>query len=85
MIEPNKIDEVMLAAFVDDQLDATNREAIITAMDTDADLRDRVYELRKVKDLMKLSFGDVMPPETNPEDFVNPFFRACMVRMACTD
>ena len=84
MTEPNQIDEVMLNAFVDDQLDAANREVIIRAMDTDEDLRNRVYDLRKTKDLMKLSFGDVVPPQANPETFVNPFRRQCIVRMAAS-
>jgi len=84
MREPYKIDEVMLDAFVDDQLDAANREIIIKAMDSDENLRNRVYDLRKTKDLIKLSFGDVMPPKANPETFVNPFRRQCMVRMAAS-
>ena len=84
MKEPNEIDEVMLEAFVDDQLDAANREAVIKAMDTDENLRDRVYDLRKTKDLIKLGFGDVVPPEANPESFINPFRRQCMMRVAAS-
>ncbi len=84
MREPYKIDEVMLDAFVDDQLDAANRQIIIQAMDTDENLRNRVYALRKTKDLMKLSFDGVTPPKVNPEIFVNPFRRQCMVRMAAS-
>ncbi len=84
MREPYKIDEVMLDAFVDDQLDAANREVIIQAMDTDENLRNRVYALRKIKDLIKLSFGEVTPPKANQEAFVNPVRRQCMVRMAAS-
>lgn len=84
MRKHDEIDEVLLAAFVDDQLDTTNREAIIKAMDTDESLRDRVYDLRKTKDLMKLSFGDVTPPEAKPENFINPLHRQCMVRVAAS-
>lgn len=84
MKEADKIDGVMLSAFIDDQLDASSCEVIIKAMDTDEDLRDRVYDLRKMKDLMKLSFGDVTPPRADPENFVNPFRRQCMVRVAAS-
>lgn len=82
MKEPNKIDEVMLAAFVDNQLDAVNCEAIIKAMDEDGNLRDQVYNLRKAKDLIKLSFGDVTPPETDLKNFVSPFRSQCAARIA---
>lgn len=82
MRESNKIDGLMLDAFVDDQLDAINREAIIKAMDEDKDLRDQVYNLRKIKDLIKLSFGDANPPETSPGNFVHPLHSQCMTRIA---
>lgn len=82
--ESDTIGDVMLSAFVDDQLDGANREAIIKAMDTDEDLRDRVYNLRKIKDLIKLSFGDATPPRVAPETFVNPFRKQCMARIAAS-
>lgn len=82
MNNSNKIDEVMLAAFVDDQLDFENREAIIKAMDEDKDLRDQVYDLRKTKDLMKLSFGDEKPPETEPVEYTNTLHSQCVARIA---
>lgn len=82
MREPKKIDDVMLAAFVDGQLDAFNRETIIKAMDEDDDLRNQIYDLRRAKDLIKLSFGDVNPPETNLKNFVNPIQVQCVARIA---
>ena len=81
MREQNKIDEVMLAAFVDDQLDVVNREAVIKAMDKDKDLRDQVYDLRKTKDLMKLGFGDANSP-THPDNFKHALPNQCMARIA---
>lgn len=82
MKDSNKIDEVMLAAFVDDQLDIDNREAIIRAMDEDESLREKVYDLRKTKDLMKLSFGGENPPEASPKIYTNTFHSQCVARIA---
>ncbi|RKZ69123.1 MAG: hypothetical protein DRQ44_03445 [Gammaproteobacteria bacterium] len=78
----NKIDEVMLASFVDDQLDTANREAIIKAMDEDKDLRDQIYNLRKTKDLMKLSFGAENLPETSPKTYTTTLHSQCVARIA---
>lgn len=55
-------DEQMLGAFVDGQLDATNSALVLAAMDRDTRIRDQVYELRRAKDLIKLGFGDAVPP-----------------------
>lgn len=52
----------VLGAFVDGEIDAGNREAIIQAMETSPEVRERVYRLRRAKDLMKLGFGDARPP-----------------------
>jgi len=52
-----QIDNLMITAFVDDQLDAVNCEIIINAIEVDRDLRDRVNALRKTKELMKLAYG----------------------------
>jgi hypothetical protein len=76
--ESNNIDEAMTGAFVDGQLDAANCEAIIEAMEEDNDLRDRVYDLRKIKELVKLSFGDISPPKTSPGSFTNPLRSQCI-------
>ena len=82
MRDSDKIDEVMLTAFVDDQLDAANCETIIKAMDVDEDLRDQVYRLRKTKDLMKLGYGDASYPDSKPKNFVHPFRSQCLTRFA---
>lgn len=72
----DRIDELMLAAFVDGQLDATHSEAIIDAMDNDPDMRQRVYELRKIKDLVKLGYEDAIPDAPRKNSFKPfPFWR----------
>lgn len=63
MKSSNRIDENMLAAFVDGQLDVEKSELVIQAMDKDETVRESVYRLRRAKDLMKLGFADALPPE----------------------
>jgi len=84
MRDPIKIDDVMIAAFVDDQLDAASRETIINAMDNDEGLRNEVYDLRKAKDLIKLSYSGAKRPEASTESFVHPLRQQCMIRIAAT-
>ena len=62
MSESNYIDDMMLAAFVDGQLDPVNCECVLAAVETDSDTRERLYQLRRAKDLMKMSFAHVEPP-----------------------
>ncbi len=50
-------EDQLLGTFIDGELDAVNREAIINAMETDPLLRERVYRLRRARDLMQLGFG----------------------------
>ena len=56
MGDSDKIAEIMISAFVDNQLDSENHEDIIRAMQTDAILRDEVYQIRRLKNLMTLSY-----------------------------
>ncbi len=56
------IDEQMLGSFVDGQLDEANRGLVLEAMENDPAVRERVYRLRRAKDLMKLGFGDARAP-----------------------
>lgn len=59
----------MLGAFVDGHLDTVHCETVIKAMEEDPGIRERVYELRRAKDLMKLGFGQASAPsrlEHNP-------------------
>jgi intracellular sulfur oxidation DsrE/DsrF family protein len=74
MTNPYNIDELMLAAFVDGQLDTEHSQAIIEAMDNDLDIRDRVYNIRKAKDLIKLGFEDTNLADSGPLTVVTPPF-----------
>ena len=62
MQDTDDIDNLTLASFVDCQLDAAHKEWVIRAMENDPDVRERVYRLRRAKDLMKLGFGDARTP-----------------------
>ncbi len=57
----------LLYAFIDGQLDTATRESIVMAMDRDSDLRDRVYRVRRTKDLINIAFEDA---ESRHEDKV---------------
>lgn len=56
------IDEQTLGAFVDGQLDEVNGGLVLEAMENDPAVRERVYRLRRAKDMMKLGFGDARAP-----------------------
>ena len=55
------IDDHILAAFVDGELDAETCESIVNIMDHDFEVRDRIYNLRRTKDLMKLAYATATP------------------------
>lgn len=81
MKKPKKIEETMLTAFVDGQLDTEDSEAIIKAMDDDENLREQVYKLRRTKDLMKLSFANKSPHETGQQKYTHTLHRQCVTKM----
>ena len=59
MLTPDDIfDNQALGCFVDGLLDAAHTEKIIKAMEDNLEIRERVYQLRRAKDLMKLGYGD---------------------------
>jgi intracellular sulfur oxidation DsrE/DsrF family protein len=62
MKEFDFLDDHILSAFVDGQLDDATCNSVLIAMEMDPDVRDRVYQLRRAKDLMKLGFGQARPP-----------------------
>lgn len=66
MNDAKDFDEQMLGAFVDGELDAVNRDAVIQAMETDSGLRNKVYQLRRTRDLMQIGFGDGVQPSSRP-------------------
>jgi uncharacterized protein len=52
----------LLHAFVDDQLEAGDRARVLAAMEADALLRERVCELRRSKEWVRLAFDEVRAP-----------------------
>lgn len=82
MSNSDKFDEIIISAFVDGQVDNENREAIFKAMDEDEELRDRVYQIRRAKDLVQLAYSDSKPTEFSDKQFTNPLRRQCMMRIA---
>lgn len=58
----DKIDSLILGSFVDGELDSEHYATVIKAMHKNAEIRERVYELRRAKDLMKLGFGTASAP-----------------------
>jgi intracellular sulfur oxidation DsrE/DsrF family protein len=62
MLDINTEDEKILAAFVDGELDAAHAAEVLAAMEKDDAIRNRVYRLRRAKDLMRLGFGNALPP-----------------------
>lgn len=55
-----KINEILLVAFVDGELDAVDHQAIVKAMHNDENLRNQVCNLQKIKGLMKQGFSEVI-------------------------
>ncbi len=76
----DKIDNQMLGAFVDGHLDPAHCDAVIKAMADDPEVRERVYELRRAKDLMKLGFGDASAP--SGKDYKTSFWGKCTPAIA---
>jgi intracellular sulfur oxidation DsrE/DsrF family protein len=67
MQQSDHIDDILLGAFIDGQLDAANAEVVIAALQEDPDTRERLYRLRRAKDLMKVGFDHVeAPPQATP-------------------
>lgn len=62
MRNAENFDEQTLGAFVDGQLDEATCGLVLDAMENDPAVRERVYRLRRAKDLMKLGFGDARAP-----------------------
>jgi uncharacterized protein len=62
MSRNDNIDDTLLQAFVDGELDAVGCESVVRAMDRSPQVRDYVYRLRRSKDLMKLGFKDAHAP-----------------------
>lgn len=61
MIDRNYISDELLNAFVDDQLDAKDKERIFAQIAKDPALNKRVCELRSCRELVQLAFQNVPP------------------------
>lgn len=56
-----------LNAFIDDQLDATEKAEILDAVRHDAELSQRVCKLQKLKNLLQLSYESIEIPDRHKE------------------
>jgi len=56
------IDDLMINAFVDGQLDTDNAETVLAAMEDDPQIRENVYLARRAKDLVKVGFERAAAP-----------------------
>ncbi len=56
------MDDQLLSSFVDGELDAAGSQTVIQAMHQDPDVKERVYRLRRAKDLMMLGFSHEQLP-----------------------
>lgn len=68
------IDDQMLGAFVDGELDTAGRGQVLDAMENDQIIRERVYKLRRAKDLMKLGFDNMRAPGETPSKTNHPAY-----------
>lgn len=66
------IDGALLSAFVDGALDGATRAMVIKAMEEDPEVRARVQELRRAKDLMHVGFLDARAPRRDPHKLSAP-------------
>lgn len=60
-----EMDESMLNAFVDGQLDPALQRSVLQAMESDATVREQVCRLRQAKDWMQTGFADAKPAITH--------------------
>lgn len=65
MQSPNELEQLMLHAFVDGQLDPEQERSVLATMESDPAVRDQVHRLRTAKDWMRTAFADAQPPGTN--------------------
>ena len=62
----NTIDDTMLAAFMDGELDGTDKRAVEVAIDANPTLRSRLERLRSVDGLVRAAFAQVADLRTPP-------------------
>lgn len=84
MQETDHIESHMLELFVDGELDAAGSQLVIQAMDKDPEVRERVYRLRRAKDLMKLGFGHAQPQSKGTREDKQTAWRKHTVGLAAS-
>lgn len=84
MEEYDYINDQMLGAFVDNQLDVANSAAVLKAMEENPEIRETVYQLRRAKDMMKLGFGDAHAPTRPLPKARFPSLRRCSTALAAS-
>lgn len=84
MQETERIDNQMLGSFVDGELDAAGSQLVIQAMETDPEVRERVYRLRRARDLMKLGFNHAQPPSKDTHEARNTGWRNYSMGLAAS-
>jgi len=57
----NELNELTLNAYVDGQLDTELERTVLSAMESDPEIREQVCQLRRAKDWMRTGFADAQP------------------------
>jgi intracellular sulfur oxidation DsrE/DsrF family protein len=70
MSNRDNISQQQLEAFVDGQLDSTDKKRVLLALEASQALRTQVAELRRLKDMVRLAYDEV--PEPLPRPAVSP-------------
>lgn len=67
MTQENDYSDSILNAFIDGELDDRERHDLITDMECDQALNERVLRLRKVRELMRHAYKDVSAPDRSQQ------------------
>ena len=60
---PIDLDDATLNAYVDNQLDPATRGYVLYAMQTQPGVREKISELRLVKDYLRMAYAGAKRPE----------------------
>lgn len=74
----------LLHAFVDGQLQGEDRKRLLSAMEADADLSERVCALRRTKDWVNIAFEGVQAPQHSLRKIPAPFNRNWLCGLAAS-
>lgn len=56
----------MLVSYADGELDSNDRELLLSLLDLDSDLNREVWELRKLKEMVDISYQELPAPLPEP-------------------